>query len=67
MVDALAPDIKGPEPGSRVVGAVWPAPGSEDTQLRCLMEQEVGERLPAMAELYFIDRRTSRRCRPTPA
>jgi hypothetical protein len=22
--------------------AVWPAPGSEDTELRCLMEQEAG-------------------------
>jgi hypothetical protein len=30
--------------GLRGAGAasVWPAPGSEDTELRCLMEQEAG-------------------------
>ena len=25
-----------------VVDRMWPAPGSEDTELRCLMEQEAG-------------------------
>jgi hypothetical protein len=25
-----------------VAGIDWPAPGSEDTELRCLMEQEAG-------------------------
>jgi hypothetical protein len=49
---------------------IWPAPGSEDIESRCLMEQEAGQSAPGYFDVFANSLTRSTSCRtmsPAPA